>query len=150
MVDLTDDIVLVAKALQKIIEDNKRALGIKDVFYGDQDRIPRSPGLCVETGETNRELNGAPRRVLVKMTVYLLVYHNALKAGAAGQREENDALAKAVQTEIHKNENKDLGGLIIHGYCTNAEMGYLQKQDSLWQVTRITHESTSQVLLPYS
>lgn len=146
---LTDDIVLVADALKLIVESTKPTLKIKDVYYGDQERIPRNPSVCLETGETSRELNGAPRRVAVSMTVYLMVYHNALKAGAAGQRRENDMLAKLLQDELHKNEHKDLGGLIVHGFCTRAEAGWQQKSDGLWQATRITYEAQSQVLLPY-
>jgi hypothetical protein len=150
MADLTDDIVLVANALKNILApSNKPILGLRDVFYGDQERIPRNPAICIETSDTVRELNGAPRRVAVRMTIYLMVYHNSLKAGAAGQREQNDQLAVDLQTELHKDINKDLGGLIIHGFCTQAESGWQQKENALWQATRITYEAQSQVMLPY-
>lgn len=148
MPELTDQLVVVANALKGILEDAQEDLGLEDVFYGDLDRIPRSPAACIETGEKTRELEGAPRRTLVTMPVYIFVYHNALKAASDDQKEENDLLSEAIETEIHKYPH--LGGLVIHGMCTALEPGYEQKQDNIWQVTRITYEATSKVMLPYS
>jgi hypothetical protein len=148
MVDLTDSLVVVAGAVSDILVGVQGTLGIQDIWYGDQDRIPRSPAVCIETGEKTRELNGAPRRTLVSLPIYLLVYHNALEAGANDQRLKNDTLAEAIETELHNHE--DLGGLVVHSYCTALEPGYQRKRDALWQVTNITFVATSQVMLPYS
>ena len=145
---LTDSLVEVAEAIGAILEANKTTWGVKDIYYGDQDRIPRNPAICIETGEKTRELNGAPRRTLVTLPVYLLVYHNALTAGAAGQRKANDTLAELIETELHKAENRDLGGIVIHTMCTALEPGYQRKRDALWQTTQITVTATSQVQLP--
>lgn len=145
---LTDSLVTVADAIVAILEAKKVQLGIQDFYYGDQDRLPRSPAICVETGEKIRELNGAPRRTLVTLPVYLLVYHGALKAAAAGQRKENDVLAELIETELHKATNRDLGGIVIHQMVTALEPGYQRKTDGLWQTTQITITATSQVQLP--
>lgn len=147
---LTDSLVNVADSLIGILDAAKKDLGIKDIWYGDQDRIPRSPAVCIETGEKKRRLKGAPRMTSVELPVYLMVYHGALKAGSEGQRKENDRLAEAIETEIHKNANKDLGDTVIHVMCTALEPGFLRKRDAIWQVTRITVEAESQVLLPYT
>jgi hypothetical protein len=143
---LTDSLVVVAQAVQAIVVANKTAWGIQDIYYGDQTLIPRSPAVCIETGEKVRELNGAPRRVLVTLPVYLLVYHNALMPSSDTQRHDNDLLAETIEAELHN--HKDLGGIVVHCYCTALEAGYQLKSGTLWQTTRITLEATSQVQLP--
>lgn len=143
---LTDSVVTVAEAVIDILEAKKSALGIQDIYYGDQKRIPRSPAICIETGEKSRELNGAPRRTLVTIPINLLVYHNALEAGAAGQRKTNDTLAESVEATLH--DNADLGGIVIHCFCTSLEPGYVSKSGTLWQATNISLTATSQIMLP--
>ena len=144
VVDLTDDIVTVAKYWQSAFEQDT-TLDLQDVFYGDQNRIPRTPALCVETGDKRRELNGAPRRTRVDMTIFFLVYHSTI-ADAQTNRENTDRMAFAVEDFIH--QDPDLGGLIVHGMVTSIEPGFVSRGNTMYRASRITYEATSQIQLP--
>lgn len=146
----TDSMTVIAKHLEKLLGDNKEDLGIYDIFYGDQDRIPHTPTVCVEPGDKRRELNGAPRRTSVIITTYLLVYHNPVKS-VAQIREEDDLLAESVESLIHQDaQMKDSGGndQVIDSLVTVIESGYQVKANTLFRASRMTIEVRSQVQLP--
>lgn len=69
---MSDSLYDMGKYLQQLIEGAKGGLNISDVYYGDQEKIPRVPTACVDTGSKQRELNGAPRRTMVDMESYVL------------------------------------------------------------------------------
>lgn len=146
----TDSIPVLNKFLVNKFEAKKADLGIADVYYGDQERIPRTPAVCFEPGEKDRELNGAPRRTKVDITLYCLVYHNPVKA-VSSIREEDDLLAEAIETEIHADRQflDETGDpQVIDSMVTSIESGYQQKANSLFRVSRLTVEARVQIQLP--
>jgi hypothetical protein len=128
-----------------MLSTNAVALNLEDVFYGDQQRIPRTPAACVESGEKRRALKGAPRMTLVDITTYVIVYHYKLKS-VQEIREDNDLLAEAIETLVHS--DCKLGGYVIDSMVTSVESGYQMKGNSLFRASRLTIEARSQVLLP--
>lgn len=156
---LTDSMAQLCLWTQKLYETNKETLGLEDVFYGDQERIPRVPALCVETGEKNRELNGAPRRTLVTLTFYLIVYHELVgnENVTRDTREKVDKLAESIETLFHQDgqmkdsvKDPDFPDQVIDSMVVLMEHGYQQKKNSLYRATRLTIQATSQVQLPYA
>jgi hypothetical protein len=145
MVELTDSLVTVSKYIETMLSTNAVALNLDDVFYGDQQRIPRTPAACVESGEKRRTLKGAPRMTLVDITTYIIVYHYKLKS-VQEIREDNDLLAEAIETLVHS--DCKLGGYVIDSMVTSVESGYQMKGNSLFRASRLTIEARSQVLLP--
>jgi hypothetical protein len=145
MVELTDSLVTVSKYIETMLSTNAVALNLEDVFYGDQQRIPRTPAACVESGEKRRTLKGAPRMTLVDITTYIIVYHYKLKS-VQEIREDNDLLAEAIETLVHS--DCKLGGYVIDSMVTSVESGYQMKGNSLFRASRLTIEARSQVLLP--
>jgi hypothetical protein len=145
MVELTDSLVTVSKYIETMLSTNAVALNLEDVFYGDQQRIPRTPAACVESGEKRRALKGAPRMTLVDITTYIIVYHYKLKS-VQEIREDNDLLAEAIETLVHS--DCKLGGYVIDSMVTSVESGYQMKGNSLFRASRLTIEARSQVLLP--
>lgn len=145
MPELTDSLLTVAKHIESILVAQQLALNVKDIFFGDQERIPRTPAVCVEPGEKRREYNGAPRRTQVDLTVYLIVYHYRIK-DTQSIREENDLLAEAIETLIHTDCR--LGGYVVNSLVTSVESGYQVKGNSLFRASRLTVEARSQVQLP--
>ena len=119
---LTDSTLVVAEKVKEYLDAKKTEWGVKDIFWGDQRKIPRNPAICIETGAKSRELQGAPRLTEVIMEVYLIVYHNALEAGTNDQRRKNDLLSEQIEAEI--NSHEDFDGIVIHAYCTGVEPGY--------------------------
>lgn len=145
MPELTDSLVTVAKYIEAMLTAQQVALNVKDVFFGDQERIPRTPAICVEPGDKKREYNGAPRRTQVDFTVYVIVYHYRIK-DTQSIREENDLLSEAIETQIHMDCR--LGGYVVNSLVTSVESGYQVKGNSLFRASRLTIGARSQVQLP--
>lgn len=145
MVELTDSMTVVGKYVEGLLRTNQVALALADVFYGDQERIPRTPAACVEPGDKRRSLNGVPRRTLVDITIYIIVYHYRIR-DPQDIREENDLKAEAIETLIHTDCR--LGGYVIDSMVTSVESGFQAKGNSLFRASRLTIGARSQVQLP--
>lgn len=142
---MSDSIPFFANYLKTMIETNKGTLGVVDVYYGDQNKIPRTPTTCVDTGEKQRQLNGAPRRTENNITIYVVVYHYKV-----GSSEENqlgaDNLAEAHETLIHA--DPQMGSNAIHSLVTSIEAGFAQRGRDTYRASRLTVEIRSQSQLP--
>jgi hypothetical protein len=145
MSDLTGSLELVCQYLFELLEANKDILQLEDVFYGDQDKLPRTPAACVEPGEKDRELKGAQRMTRVTFRIYVLIYHSAVTSPQSNRRSA-DRTAEAIEGLIHSDPR--MGGLVIHGFCTNVSSGYANRTGTLVRASRITFEAQSQELLP--
>lgn len=149
---LHDSYVQLAKDVQLRMEANMVTLGLQDVFYGDQSRIPRTPAVCIEPGGKERVLNGMPRRTDVTLTVYLLVYHYQL-TGPEAVRENNDNLAEDIEAVLHLDAQfRDVGGAptVVDSMVRNIESGVQAKTNSLFRASRLTFEARSQIQLPFN
>lgn len=144
---LTDSLKVVAEYLETLLETNKGSLGLQDIYYGDQSRIPRTPTACIDPGEKQQNLNGAPRRVEINFTIYILLYHNPVK-GVETLTKESDNISEAIENRIHLNPT--LGGNVIHSLVTRIEYGYQTRGNTLYRVSRLTVEARSQEQLPSS
>ena len=113
------------------------SLGFEAVYYGDQDLIPHTPTMCVDTGITGRELAGAPFRTINHIQIFLLIYHSPM-SNSQKSRLECDQFTEAVVAKMH--EDLNLNGLVIHGYCTSLEPGYATRGGALLRASRITWE----------
>lgn len=144
---LTNNLKPVAEFLETLLETNKVALGLADVWYGDQNRIPRTPAACIDPGEKRRTLNGAPRRTQVDMIVYILVYHNPVTSVETIAK-TTDGLTESIEEKIHLDAT--MGGLLIDSMVSTVEYGYQTRNNTLYRVSRLTVEGRSQVQLPSS
>lgn len=147
MADLTDKISVVATYVRDFLDANKADLQMLDVWYGDQDKIPRQPAACVEAGPKARELNGAPRRTQVVMEVYVIIYHEQIADGQESQR-LSEQRAEATEDLLH--QDSALSGLVIHSLVTSNEPGYVRRGGQQVKASRLTLQCTSQKMLPYS
>jgi hypothetical protein len=111
------------------------------VFFGDQDRIPSTPAVCVEPGEKNRTLNGAGQMTDNEFEIYILVYHNKVQ-GNETTRRECDILAYEIEKYLHTDLQLLVGGSdprLIHGFVRSNESGYTFKQNTLYRSARLTY-----------
>lgn len=122
----------------------KTSLGVKDVWYGDQTKVPQVPCLVVESGTSRRTLTGAPSRTDINFVVHVTVYHAAISDTQANRR-ACDTLARAVEAQLHS--DKQMGGNVIHGFCTSIEPGFAFKGGALMHATRVTWEGLSKVMI---
>lgn len=139
--------VAMAAYLEGLLNTNKVSLGLQDVFYGDQARIPRTPVACVETGDKSVELNGAPRRVMATMTNYVIIYHASV-ASPQGNRRDNDALAETIETLI--NSDAQMASSVIDSLVRAVEYGYAERTNTIYRTSRLTIEARQQEQLPSS
>jgi hypothetical protein len=143
LVHLSQVIDQVVDMLKEWSED--LGVGEEDIYYGDQERIPRSPTLCVEPAEKSPELYGASRMTKMDITCYVLVYHSEIK-NVEENRRNADRLAERIADLL--NEDGTFKGGAIHCWVSNIASGYATKQNTTMRASRITFSLTSRELLP--
>jgi hypothetical protein len=129
LVDVTDAIVTLLKG------PTAASLGLKDVWYGDDDLIPNTPAINVTGNNKNTELAGTGHLVYTNHTVYLTVFHSRLDAPQVTRR-ESDLLAEEVEALLHSDPT--LGGLIIFGYVSALETGVASRGQVIMRSSRLT------------
>jgi hypothetical protein len=140
-----DSYVDMAKFLEALLVTNRVSLGLSAVFFGDQANVPSTPTACVDPGGKSRTLNGAPRRTLVTLTNYVIIYHYEVKS-LQQVREDADRLAETVETLIHS--DSFMGDSVLDSLVIAVESGYLSRRNSLYRASRLTVEATVQAQLP--
>jgi hypothetical protein len=136
---------VVASAIKAIIEADKVALGVVDVFYGDQATLPHTPAVCVSPGTKAREFAGATLTTANMFETYVYVYFGKVQDVQANLHSAQtlaDAIEPLVQADI------TLGGIVISTLCTQNEPGLINKQGSLMMGNRLTFQSMSRTRLP--
>lgn len=147
---LIDSYVSLAQIVEQKLTDNKTALGLKGIFYGDQRRIPYTPAACVEPMGKNRELQGLPRRTAVVLSCGIIVYLYNL-GSPEDVRLADDEMAESIETILHQDPQLvDSNGdqQVIDSMVTSIESGYQQNGNSLFRAARLTFEAHSIVQLP--
>jgi hypothetical protein len=128
----------------ELVTEAKQALGLADVFYGDQNKIPRTPAACIVPDVKRRELKGAPRGVENILSTYILVYVS--KVDDVQKNEESAiVIGEAIETYLH--QFRDLQGLVVHCYCSAIEPGYRTREGTQFRAVRLTFEGLSKTIL---
>lgn len=135
----------VGEYLYDLIETNQAELGLAGVYYGDQERLPSTPSVCIETAKTTRELVAIPRRVDTMFEVYVIIYHNPV-ADTTSVRRDVEELTDAVEALIHTKPS--LGDLVIHAFVTTVEHGYVTKNERVVRASRLLVSCQSKQNLP--
>lgn len=115
-----------------------------DIYFGDQDKMPRTPSICVDPGNRRRDLQGVSFRTDNNFTIYILVYHSKVQDNEL-TRKEAQQISEAVETLLHL--DPQLGGLVIHSYCSLNESGYVYRQNTMYRTNRVTFEPYSKTRL---
>lgn len=137
----------VADAAKLLLEDNAEELGIAEgcIFYGDQERLPGYPAVCVEPDTKKSELYGAGRMTEVNMRVYLLVYHGEVRDVQTNRRDA-DRLAEAITNLF--NADGTFSGIATHCFISESQSGYSNKQNTTLRSSRLQFDLKSQERLP--
>jgi len=138
----------VAQFVLALIQDNAASFfdePIQQVFYGDQDKIPSTPVVCVEVNDKNRTMRGMQKTYTIEMEIYVIVYHSKV-----GSPQDNrlgaDIMSEQVEDLLHKDNR--CGGLVIDSFVTKNESGTAQKAGSIVRSNRVTFYATSAEQLP--
>jgi len=138
---------VLAQAIFNKLDLNKGTLGIREVYYGNQNKIPYSPSAVVLCGMKRRILAGvsAPGgRVENELTVYIDL-HSAKINEESVERLIIDQLAETVEKKLH--EDVTMGGVIIHGFVTDWSPGESFIGGSYFRSLRMTFTGKSKTYL---
>jgi hypothetical protein len=123
---------------------------IADVWYGDQERILRTPTVCVEPNTKGRTLEGVPNMTRNEFEIFVLVYVNKV-TDLQQNRKDADQLAYEIELLIHQDlQLRDATGAptMIHGYVRENESGYTVKSGTLYRSARLTYFGLNKTSLP--
>lgn len=145
----TDSQYVVANYLFDLLTASKGLFvpAVRDVFYGDQKRIPETPALTVAASEKRRELAGAPRRTQNTFLVFINLFVFNVRDVSLNHREA-DQLAEQVEAKIH--ENPTFNGSVIHSMVVLNESGFLNRDNSQFRGNRLVVQAISKTMLPMS
>ena len=146
MAELTDRLDVLSEKVFDILTTNQEALGLEDIWMGDQDRVPRVPAAAVEPGPKTREWSGAPRRTRVTLDVYVLLYLEVVTGGIQRNVRESARLSEEVEAVLHADAT--LGGLVISSFVVENAPGYATREKTMMRASRMVLRSTSQIQLP--
>lgn len=141
----TDSLETFAVTIQSLIEARQSDLGIADVWYGEQTKLPRTPSVEVITGQKTRNLAGAPRRISNLFECFVMieagqVQDTQLNLHLAGQ------LAESIETILHADPT--LGGIVINALVVRTEFGVAERSKTEYRAARLTIQAESRTLLP--
>lgn len=128
------------------LKENQVSLQLQDVYYGDQNMIPRTPAACVDPGNFTKELSGigGKGRTDNSTTVYIMVYIARVSDMQAARKEINE-LSEKIMDVLH--EDVTLGGLVVHGLVTSIEPGYATRGQVTMRAARITWQGLTRTLI---
>jgi hypothetical protein len=148
---LTDSISVLAEYQVDLIKNNATTLllptlpsGDVPVFYGDQQLIPVTPTICVESGPRQRILNNTGLATEIDFTTFFLVYHGKLQDSQLNKL-ECDQYAEQVEVILHS--DMQMGGLVIFGLVTVIDPGIAMRSGTMMRATRITWNGRSRVCI---
>lgn len=149
---LSDSTLEVAERFFEILDLSKAELGVQDVWFGDQQLVPRVPALCVEPGTERRQIQGVPDMTLMQIETGLYLYHSKVDRTQQLARRECNTFAQRIKNFLHVNHLRlysedGLRQLTIHGFCTELDPGYSYRQGSLFNAVQMIWTSTTKTSL---
>lgn len=149
---LSDSTLEIAERWFEILDEIKEAFHIKDVWFGDQELLPRTPCIAVEPGTERRELAGIPDMTQMRIDTTFFVYHSVVGMEQQQARRDSIKFAENIKHYLHVNHirlfSKDATRqLTIHGFCTDFDPGYSYKQRTLYNAVQMTWTSLTKTSL---
>ncbi len=115
----TEDVM---QAIADKLTANMVALGLKAIYYGDNNNIAAFPGAMVAGAPLNRELH-ATRQFKLTFTVFIYVIDAKLSQTKSARIKVDMQEATAIANLIH--QDLTLGGNLIFGWISQEEPGVL-------------------------
>lgn len=141
----TDSTEVVANYILTMMQGVQVANGIRDVFYGDEQKLPHTPTVCVVPGPESEVYQGAGGRpVMITFLTYVMVYFAKL---ADKQQNVHASLTLATTLKHVIHADVTLGGNVIDCLVTNVDPGMALKSGTLMDASRLTLRSRSKVVL---
>lgn len=142
----------VAQRIFDIIQGKKVTLlgAAGSLYYGDQNKLPTTPTVCVEAGTTDRDLKAAQFMVLNTHECYILVYHSKVQPIETNKK-ESEVIAEGIAKELDGNPTligpANEPGIVTNGFCSRIDPGYAVKDGTLYKAVRIQWNGTTKTRL---
>lgn len=126
---------------------------IQGVVYGDQDKIPAAPYVCIEPNTKDRDWPPTPTDMTdIILETYIYIYHADVASGNQTTRRECDKVAETIEEYFNVNHRqlRNAAGddLVIYGYVIKNESGTANKgQRTMLRVARLTWRGRSKLRL---
>ena len=147
MVAFTDKSSVVAMAIVALLETNKDALGLDQVYYGDQLNLPNAKCAAVRVGRKTREragVAGPGGRMMNFMPIVINVY-NSTVGDEGSQRLVVDQLAEAIEDLLHLDIT--VGGLTLDGFVSEFDPDPTFRTGSMYRMVQLTYTARSKTNL---
>ena len=125
---------VISQAIVDLLKDT-RSLQVHDIFYGDQNAIPRVPTITVEPAEKRRRYNQTGLQTNVDLEVAIMVYHARITDLQVSQK-ELDERTEAIEDALHANTTLD--GLVINGLVESIVPGFVTRGREVFIGSRLT------------
>lgn len=130
---------VVTQAIVDVLETNKVALGLAEIYYGPQGLIPEFPAAEVSSLPMTREIKNIHQYQLTLRSSVLILFGKiqAVETNTKGSEEK----AEAVQDQLHLDNTLD--GNVLFGYITRIEPGVAIRKATPLRATRLIFEGIS-------
>lgn len=131
----------------QLLNANATDLGVADVWFTDQNKIPRTPAVCVEPNTKRRDYRGSAISPLLDVSFenYILVYASRI---TDVQQNAVDAVVLAELIEDLIDADNQMQGQMIATLVTLVEYGIANKSGMLMRSARITVTGMTQKFKP--
>jgi len=144
----SNSMAAVTAYLVNLMKDNANAWGVQEVFDGPYQLIGPVPAIGVEPNRINRDWAGAAgvgtMRAKNLIQILINIYHGRLQEAAINHRQCMER-SELVVAKIH--EDKQLGGLVVHGWVTVEQYGIARANSGLLWTTRLDWTGESRVIV---
>lgn len=114
---------------------------IRRVFYGDQQRIPEVPTVCVDPSSKIRTWPPKPHLMTDNvLEVDVLIYHSGADKPVQEVKYESDRLGETVEEYLNTLPtlpDADGNPLVVHSMVVTHEPGYFRRENSLFHGSRL-------------
>jgi len=141
MTTLTQSAYLVGQTLKEMLLADV-SLGLHRVFYGDISKVGATPCATVEPGTKERTHRGTGLWMEIIIPVSIMVYYARIE-GEEQLISESDAFVERIESTIHTEPMKTLGGLIVHGWIHRVEPGTAIRAGARLRAHRISWRGIS-------
>lgn len=135
----TKSIPVITQKVHDIIVANSVPLGLRAVYYGMQNLVPETPSVMVEGGRKSRDID-TTRQFRIGLSVNIVVYHGKIQSKELNQK-ETEILADQIEDVLNANKNMD--GLVVHGFVSRADPGVATANGVLFRSSRLMWEGIS-------
>lgn len=147
--NFTYSLVDIADRIVEILEDNKLDLDLEEVYFGNQNLVPRTPAIMVDPNEIVRTLRQTGHVTENIMEIEMMYFYASNKGNEVNTREAllgAEAVADLLNSHP-KLTTTDGNDLVINGYVTRISSGFVTRRNTIYTAARLLWNGQSRTRL---